>query len=262
ASRKAQADVFSAAQQLSRVRNEITALDLLKQGNLVRLEKLSAEKIQLEEERARLEQRLSEFAANVQADKLSAQTRRGTVEEWQKRLQEIQQEIQGLAQGLDGLLQEQAEKRSRLNVLEQLQVEHEGFSAGTLAALQQTEQVLGSLADRIHVPDRYVAALETALGHHLQLVLTEQPESAQQILADLDTNKQGRASIAALALRRAFDASGPAAGDSPAGCPSAGNEAKMPAQSSVHALSVVEADSAGQTLLRGVLGRTFIVTDL
>ena len=74
-------DVFSAAQQLSRVRNEITALDLQKQGNLVRLEKLSAEKIQLEEERARLEQRLSEFAANVQADKLSAQTRRGTAED-------------------------------------------------------------------------------------------------------------------------------------------------------------------------------------
>src|SRR5262249_41960324 len=32
--RKAQADAFSAAQQLSRVRNEITALDLQKQGNL------------------------------------------------------------------------------------------------------------------------------------------------------------------------------------------------------------------------------------
>src|SRR5207247_10328867 len=70
--RKAQADVFSAAQQLSRVRNEITALDLLKQGKLVRLEMLSEEHSQLESERARLEQRLSEFAANVQADKLSA----------------------------------------------------------------------------------------------------------------------------------------------------------------------------------------------
>jgi len=47
-------------------------------------------------------------------------------------------------------------------------------SAGTLAALKQTDQVLGSLADRIRVPDRYVAAVETALGHCLQLVLTEQ----------------------------------------------------------------------------------------
>ena len=59
--RQAQADAFAAAQELTRVRNEITALDLQKQGNVVRLEKLSAEKIQLEEERTRLEARLQEF---------------------------------------------------------------------------------------------------------------------------------------------------------------------------------------------------------
>ena len=53
--RQAQAEAFDAAQQLSRARNEITALDLQKEGNAVRLEKLSAEKIQLEEERTGLE---------------------------------------------------------------------------------------------------------------------------------------------------------------------------------------------------------------
>jgi chromosome segregation protein len=259
--RKAQADVFSAAQQLSRVRNEITALDLLKQGNLVRLEKLSAEKLQLEEERARMEQRLSEFAANVQADKRSAQTRRGTAEECEKRLQQIQQEIQGLAQGLDGLLQEQAEKRSRLNVLEQLQAEHEGFSVGTLAALQQTEQVLGSMADRIRVPDRYVAAVETALGHHLQLVLTERPESAQEILSDLTANKKGRASVASLALTRNGHETVTADGSrSEPTLPANGH--KLPLDHAVSALSIVEADSRVQPLVQRLLGQTIIVGDL
>ena len=104
-------------------------------------------------------------------------------------------------------MQEQAEKRSRLNVLEQLQAEHEGFSAGTLAALKQAAQVLGSLADKIRVPDRYVPAIETALGHHLQIVLTEQPDSAQRILGDLDAHKKGRASIAALEWNRRADRS-------------------------------------------------------
>jgi hypothetical protein len=55
--RQAQARAFEAAQQLSRARNEITALDLQKEGNAVRLEKLSAEKIQLEEERVRIGRR-------------------------------------------------------------------------------------------------------------------------------------------------------------------------------------------------------------
>src|SRR5580765_8135911 len=259
--RKAQADAFSAAQQLSRMRNEITALDLQKQGNLVRLEKLSAEKIQLEEERARLEQRLSEYAANVQADKLSAQTRRGSAEESEKRLQLIQQEIQAVAQELDGMLQEQAEKRSRLDVLEQLQTEHEGFSAGTLAALQQTEQVLGSMADRIRVPDRYVAAVETALGHHLQLVLTERPESAQEILSDLAANKKGRASVASLALTRNGHETATADRNGPEPTPSVNGDKQLP-DDAVSALSIVDADNGVRPLVQRLLGQTFIVGDL
>src|SRR5215471_9807485 len=200
--RQAQADAFAAAQDLSRLRNELTALDLQKQGNVVRLEKLSAEKVQLEEERTRLETRLHEFAADVEAQKLNAQNQRGSVEERQKRLGEIQRELSQAGQEQDQVLQQQAEKRSRLNVLEQLQAGHEGFSAGSVAALKQSQHVLGSLADKIRVPDQFVTAIETALGHHLQLVLTEQPESAHEILADLSVNKRGRASIAPLKLER------------------------------------------------------------
>ena len=110
------------------------------------------------------------------------------------------QELERAARAQDQALEQQAGKRSRLNVLEQLQADHEGFSVGPLAALKQSQHVLGSLADKIRVPDQYVTAIETALGHHLQLVLTEQPESARQILADLSASKAGRASIAPLAF--------------------------------------------------------------
>jgi chromosome segregation protein len=85
-------------------------------------------------------------------------------------------------------------------VLEQLEGSREGFDAGAVAALRQSRSVIGSLADRIRVPEQFVVAVENALGHHLQLVLTEQPESAQEILADLSANKSGRASVAALSI--------------------------------------------------------------
>ncbi len=243
--RKAQSDLFAAAQQLSRVRNEINALDLQKQGNVVRLEKLSAEKIQLEEERTRLEMRLQEFAANVEMEKLNVQTQRGTVEQRQQRLRDIQQELNRVTQELDAQLRQQAEKRSRLNVLEQLQDSHEGFSAGALAALKTAQNALGSLADKIKVPDQYVVAIETALGHNLQLVLTQQPESAQQILDDLRNNKKGRASIAALALQ-SLDFSL--------------KNYELPNATS--AVSIVEADPSVQPLLQRLLGQTLIVPDL
>lgn len=248
--RAAQSEAFASAQQLSRARNEINALDLQKQGNVVRLEKLSAEKVQLEEERRRLEERLQEFAASVEAEKLSAQTQRGTVEERQQRLREVQQELAQVVFELETRLRQQAELRARLNMLEQLVDSHEGFSAGALAALKQSQAVLGSLADRIRVPDQYIPAVETALGHYLQLVLTEQPESAHQILDDLRQNKKGRASIASLAMRNGHDA------DMPAG----GGEADAELGTAV--ISVIDADEAVQPLIRSLLGHTRLVSDL
>jgi chromosome segregation protein len=93
-----------------------------------------------------------------------------------------------------------------------------------------------------------VAAIESALGHHLQLVLTDQPETAQQILADLSAQHKGRASVAALGL-------GPQS-----------NGHVLPEVLSREicrpALEVVEADPTVQPLLRGLLGRTMIVSDL
>jgi chromosome segregation protein len=238
---------FAAAQSLTRTRNEINALDLQKQGNVVRLEKLSAEKIQLEEERNRLEARLTEFNANVEAEKLQVQTCRGTIEERQARLGEIAAQLAQVTRELDELLRQQAGKRSQLDVLEQLQESHEGFGGGARAALKSSRAVLGSLADRIRVPEQFVTAVETALGQHLQLVLTEQPEIAQQIIADLNAGKKGRASVAALGI---FNGNGtvPMPDTAPAG--------------GTLALSVIEADAAVQPLLSRLLGHTVIVPDL
>src|SRR6202453_141314 len=102
--RAAQSAAFAAAQDLTRVRNEITALDLQKQGNTVRLEKLSAEKVQLEEERTRLDSRLQEFTASVEAEKLNVEVRRGSVEQRQNRLRDLQNELQASSMEQDQLL--------------------------------------------------------------------------------------------------------------------------------------------------------------
>ena len=260
--RQAQAGAFTAAQDLTRIRNEITALDLQKQGNSIRLEKLSAEKLQLEEERTRLEARLQEFTASVEVEKLHAQTKRGSVEQRQNRLGELQVELQASAAEQDQFLQAQAEKRSRLNVLEQLEGSHEGFSAGTQAALRQSLTVIGSLADRIRVPEQYVVAVENALGHHLQLVLTEQPESAQAILADLSANKSGRASVAALSLEYTNDKQLAFDGEMAPGSGLDAIQNGLQKGQVIHALAVAQAEPSVEKLLKALLGRTFIASDL
>ena len=101
-------------------------------------------------------------------------------------------------------------------------------------------------------PNEYVVAVEAALGHNLQLVLTEQPESAQQILADLSANKKGRASIAALGIAEA-----------PESRRRSNNAAESNCRTGCcdHAAlcELIEADDSIQPLLQRLLGQTFIV---
>ncbi|MDA1273332.1 MAG: chromosome segregation protein SMC [Verrucomicrobia bacterium] len=263
--RKTQADAFAAAQKLTRLRNESNAIDLQRQGNLVRMEKLSAEKIQLEEERTGLEERLTEFATNVEAEKRSVQVSRGTIEERQQRLRGLQQELDNATQVLDNLLRKQAEHRSQMSLLEQLQTDYEGFSAGTVAALKESESALGSLTDRIDVPDQYVTAIETALGHRLQLVLAGHPEEARNTLANLIENRKGRASIAALSLLENIDFSSRnsvstngSSGDDASG----GTLSQEATGLDVEALRVVQVEASVKPLIHRLLGQTRIVPDL
>ncbi len=260
--RQAQAVAFAAAQDLARLRNEITALDLQKQGNLVRLEKLSTEKVQLEVERTGLDLRLQEFTASVEVEKLNVATTRGSVAQRQNRLRELQAELQNASTEQDKFLHLQSDKRSRLTVLEQLEGSHEGFDAGAVAALRQSRSVIGSLADRIRVPDHFVTAVENALGHNLQLILTEQPASAQEILTDLSNNKSGRASIAALSIQQYQDEKQLAFAGEMSPAEKSDAHESLPTGKIVHAMSVIQAEASVEPLLKSLLGRTFIAADL
>ncbi len=247
--RQTQSESYSVAQELTRVRNEINSIDLQKRGNTVRLEKLTSEKTQLEEESAKLRERLGQFFSDVESRRSTAQSHRGTVEERQQRLVELQEHLAKLTVELDDLLRVQAEKRSRLNVLKQLQASNEGVSAGAQAAISESEAVLGLLADQIRVPGEHVVAVEAALGRHLQLVITRQATDAQSILASLNEGKKGRADIVALDL-----ISG--------GAPPAIDAAKLDEFGGVAALGQVGCDAAVQPLLDRLLGRLVIVPDL
>ncbi len=205
---------------------------------------------------------MQEFTTSVEVEKLNVATTRGSVEQRQNRLSELQNELQQSSVEQDHFLQQQAETRSRLTVLEQLEGSREGFDAGAVAALRQSRSVIGSLADRIRVPEQFVVAVENALGHHLQLVLTEQPESAQEILADLSANKSGRASVAALSISIPDDKQLVFGGElSPDENKTAAQSGLKPGQI-VRALDVIQTDPTVDKLLRALLGCTFIASDL
>ena len=258
--RTAQSEVFAAAQELTRVRNELTALDLQKQGDSIRLEKLSAEKDPAQEERGRLETRLHEFAANVQADKLDAQTKRGSVEDRLRRLSEIQEELNRASHEQDQRLQQQAEKRSRLNVIEQLEGSHEGFGAGALAALRRSgpswfprrsHPGFGRFCHR----DRECAGPSPATGFD-RAARIGPGDSVRAHREQGRAGQRGGLSVEAPEAQMAF------AGDMAPGDGAQAARVTLEKGDVVPALSVIRADPSVEKLVRSLLGRTFIAGDL
>lgn len=245
-----QSAAFSLDQKLSAARNQINALDIQRQGNQARLEKLSSEKIQLEEERTQLRSKIETFSADVQAQRQDAVERRGTVEERKKLLQVLQSNLALAVSELDNLLRKQSEITSRLQVLEQLQAGYEGFSSGALAVMKNAEGIKGSLADRIQVPDVYIQATETALGQNLQLALAENPQTARDIIARLRDEKKGQASIVPLGWLTQVGGLGRPDSES------------FKPEGMICLSSVVKADPEVRDLIDCLLGDTFIAPDL
>ena len=90
---QAHSQSFVAAQDLSKARNEINALELQAQGNLVRQEKLSSEKVQLEEEHQRLGKRIEDFSNDVENRRKGIGDKRTFIEERQARTRKLQGEL-------------------------------------------------------------------------------------------------------------------------------------------------------------------------
>ncbi len=98
-----------------------------------------------------------------------------------------------------------SEKLSRLNVLEQLVAEGEGFAKGTQAVLKGHLSDPGIKSDSIRKPlysyldteDRFAGAIEAALGNQLQTVVVTGVEVAEKVIDALKRDMLGKASLIA-----------------------------------------------------------------
>ncbi|NCC83052.1 MAG: chromosome segregation protein SMC, partial [Clostridia bacterium] len=75
--RTLQNQLLGISQKLSRLRSQINTLDIQKQGNRVRLEKLQSEVAQNQEETTKLEQKIQDFNQVAQSDKEIGEEKRG-----------------------------------------------------------------------------------------------------------------------------------------------------------------------------------------
>ena len=91
------------------------------------------------------------------------------------------------------------ELNSRLKILSNMQNEYEGFARGIKSVLKSDAPwhngICGAVAQILTVPDKYVTAIEIALGGALQHVIAVNAEIAKQAMFFLKTKNMGRATF-------------------------------------------------------------------
>lgn len=143
---------------------------------------------------------------------------------------------------------------SRLELLRQLQEQGVGFEEGTQAVLRGLDNpsffspaIQGALAQHIQVEERFIPAVEAALGSALEAVVFKDPGVAESALLTLSRNKLGRATVIPADWIRPSD--GELSGEVPFGVLGRASEC-------------VGGDSDGAVLARHLLAGVLVVENL
>ncbi len=225
--------------QLAAGEQRTNSIKAERQNQQQRLADLSGKQAQLEGELARSQ---AELAASVNhksslATRLSGitreleqlhseeQTRSGEVAAAKQQLQAQQNVFNDYTARLDALLaklateksllaetdrklldisREISSKQSRVQVLQQLNEEGEGFERGTQAVLRgldnpahYKQRTLGALATMLEVEDEFITPIEAVLGQALQTIVVDNSTTLEQAIRTLGEQQQGRASLVA-----------------------------------------------------------------
>ena len=111
--------------------------------------------------------------------------------EWKKKLSETGQQ-------LEETTAKYHKQQSRLESLRNIAERYDGYGNSIQKVMEQKSKykgLLGVVSDLIQVEKKYEVAIETALGGNIQNIVTEDEETAKEMIAFLKENRLGRATF-------------------------------------------------------------------
>jgi chromosome segregation protein len=170
-----------------------------------------------------------------------------SLREREKLLSETEQHLAAVERTL-------AEKRSRLDVLRQLNEQGEGLTEGSQALLKGKhgpekfrDAIAGSLVGQLEVDPQFIEAIEAALGRNLHAIVLKDANVASAIIALLKKDKLGQAGLLIPELSKSAEET---------------VEKVLPRSALAWAHDKVTAPQALEPLVRQLLGSVALFSDL
>ena len=140
---------------------------------------------------ATCQQELDEVNETIRGLKESAAAMEEKNHEWRRKYSQTSQQLE---QDVTRYHKEQ----SRLETLKNIAERYDGYGNSIRRVMEQKDRhkgILGVVSDLIQVEKKYEVAIETALGGSIQNIVTEDEETAKQMIAYLKQNRYGRATF-------------------------------------------------------------------
>lgn len=204
-------DLRTIEENRSKLKSRIASLEATIETNRRQTESDADRSRQLSEETLRLKKDEEIRKADAVELKEKISTHQASIDEFAETLAGMDQKYHqakrsasDMQESLGALHKLHAEKQSRLEVLEQLIADGEGFEKGTQAVLKGLDnpeyyegKIRQPLANFIEVESRFAEAIEAALGKQLQAVIIADVEVAEKVITSLRDEKIGQASVLA-----------------------------------------------------------------
>jgi chromosome segregation protein len=184
--------VSKSESRISALEEEVTGTRARRELTHGQIEQLLTEIEALTEARDKL---VGQIAVSLKAARRQPIDVETSLREKEKLLAQAEQELATLHRTL-------AEKRSRLDVLRQLNEEGEGLAEGSQALLKGVDghekfrdAIVGSLVAQLDVHPKFIQAIEGALGRNLHAIVLKDPRVASEIIGHLKKKKLGYAAL-------------------------------------------------------------------
>lgn len=186
----------------SRLQNELVAIENRERSNVIRRERLAAEKSQTARAAESHQRRKGEMTALLQDMETGIAGRRAELASAEAAHRTAGDEAETLQQALIELRSQRAANGARHDLLAEDDAAAEDFPAGSQLILDEANSlgidrsaVLGPLANQLDTPAEYRKALEAALRAWLDAVIVRDSVAAVRVLQALDGKQAGTARL-------------------------------------------------------------------
>ncbi len=245
---------------ISKAENRIADLEEEISGTMSRQAATTPRLAELEASLGKATAARDQVTTLLEAKRAAAAEQQEALQDWTAKIpsteEAVAREQQALREAESALLAGEhavTERKSRLDILQQLNAEGEGLAQGSQALLKglgDPDRILpgltGALASLIEVEEEFIPAIEASLGRNLHAIVLRDEALAREIISKLTDEKLGQTALIAPELL----ASPPSA------------DATLPEGAIAWARDKVHAPAELQSLVRHLLGGVVLVHDL